>query len=168
MKLAAKFRLIHLTVAVAVYLPVWHWHCTRARFTVLVLYEIVRSRPILCVQSQVAKLASELFYCWSSLRSNNTAINLQTFTWSYSSRRFSASDQDSPYGFSFTQMCFFSRPGCLGLITKNRIKLFSFSSDQFISNFSMFNNIKITLYYTVFMRTSGEKLRVSDEAEPVV
>ena len=31
----------------------------------------------------------------------------------------------------------------------------------------MFNNIKITLYYSVYMCTSGEKVRISDEAERV-
>ena len=29
----------------------------------------------------------------------------------------------------------------------------------------MFNNIKITLHYSVHKRTSGEKVRVSDETE---
>ena len=32
---------------------------------------------------------------------------------------------------------------------------------------NVFNNIKITLYYSVCMRTSGEKARISDEAERV-
>jgi len=32
---------------------------------------------------------------------------------------------------------------------------------------SMFNNIMITLYYRVYMGTSGEKIRISDEAERV-
>ena len=31
----------------------------------------------------------------------------------------------------------------------------------------MFNNTKITLHYSVYMRTSGEKVRISDEAERV-
>jgi len=31
----------------------------------------------------------------------------------------------------------------------------------------VFNNIKITLHYSVYMRTSGEKLRIPDEAERV-
>ena len=31
----------------------------------------------------------------------------------------------------------------------------------------MFNNIKITLHYSVYMRTSGEKVCISDEAERV-
>ena len=31
----------------------------------------------------------------------------------------------------------------------------------------MFNDIKITLYYSVYMRTSGEKVRISDETERV-
>jgi len=33
---AAQFRLIDLFIAMIVYLPVWHSHCTRSRFTVLV------------------------------------------------------------------------------------------------------------------------------------
>ena len=31
----------------------------------------------------------------------------------------------------------------------------------------MFNNIKITLSYSVYMCTSGEKVRISDEVERV-
>jgi len=31
----------------------------------------------------------------------------------------------------------------------------------------VFNNIKITLHYSVYMRTSGEKVHISDEAERV-
>jgi len=55
----------------------------------------VRSCPLLCVQRQFAEPASGLFYCWSLLRNNNTAINLHMFTSSYGSRRFSACDQGS-------------------------------------------------------------------------
>jgi len=36
-----------------------------------------------------------------------------------------------------------------------------------ISNFNVFNNIKVTLYNSVYMRTSAEKLRISDKAERV-
>jgi len=32
----------------------------------------------------------------------------------------------------------------------------------------VFNNIKITSYYSVYMCTSGEKVRISDEAERVL
>ena len=91
----AKFRWIHLIAAVTVYFTVWHWHCTRASFTVLVSCNgeiAVRSYPLLWLPRQVAKLASGLFYGWSLLRNNNTAINLQTFTSSYCGRRFSACD----------------------------------------------------------------------------
>jgi len=42
-----------------------------------------------------------------------------------------------------------------------------FLSDKLISNFNVFNNIKITLHHSVYMRTSGEKVRISDEAERV-
>jgi len=38
------------------------------------------SYPLLCLQKQVAKLASGLFCCWSLLHNNNTAISPQTFT----------------------------------------------------------------------------------------
>ena len=31
----------------------------------------------------------------------------------------------------------------------------------------MFNNIKISLHYSVYMRTSGEKVRISGDAERV-
>jgi len=31
----------------------------------------------------------------------------------------------------------------------------------------VFNNIKITLHYNFYMRTSGEKVRISDKAERV-
>ena len=31
----------------------------------------------------------------------------------------------------------------------------------------MFNNMKINLYYSVYIRTSGEKVLISDEAEHV-
>ena len=96
LKLAAKFQLIHLIVAKTVYLPV----CTRARLAVLVSCNdeiTVRSCQFLHLQMQVAKLENGLFYCWSLLRNNNAAINLQTFTSSYGSRRFSACDQCSSY-----------------------------------------------------------------------
>ena len=42
-----------------------------------------------------------------------------------------------------------------------------FRSDKLISNFNVLNNIKITLHNSVYMRTSGEKARISDEAERV-
>jgi len=68
-------------------------------------------------------------------------------------------------GFS-TQFCFFSRPGCLGLNMKNRVKSGFSEADKFISNVNVFSNIKITLYYSVCMRTSVEKVhyRMKDEA----
>jgi len=41
-----------------------------------------------CLQRRVAKVASGLFYCWSSLRNNTVATHLQRFTLNYVSRRF--------------------------------------------------------------------------------
>ena len=55
---------------------------------------------------------------------------------------------------------------CLGLIIKNRVKSV-FLSDKLINNFNVFNNTKITLNYSVYMCTSGEKVRISNEAERV-
>jgi len=65
-----------------------------------------------------------------------------------------------------TQVCFFSRRVCLGYYQKSR-EICAFCNDKLISNFNVFNNIKITLRYSVYMRTSGEKVRISDEAERV-
>jgi len=45
-----------------------------------------------CLQEQVAKLASGLFYCCSLSCYNNTATNLEVFTSSYDIRRFAACD----------------------------------------------------------------------------
>jgi len=74
-----------------IYLPVWHSDRTSARFTVLVpcIDELtVHSCFLLCLQRQVAKATNGLFYCWSLLRNNNMATNLQRFTSCYGSRRF--------------------------------------------------------------------------------
>jgi len=43
---------------------------------------------LLCLQRWVAKVASGLFYCWSLLRNNTMATNLQRFTSYCGSRRF--------------------------------------------------------------------------------
>ena len=128
------------------------------------LRSLLMSDPILCLQRQFAKLVSRLLYSWSFLRNNNTAINLQMLTSSYGSVRFVACDQGPHWGFSQPDL-FFSRPVCLGEITKNRVKVFG--SHNFISNFNVFNNLKITLHYSVYMRTSGEKVRISGETERV-
>jgi len=58
-----------------VYFPVWHSHCTRDRFTML-----VSRSDALAVQRQVAKPASGLFHRWSLLRNNNMATNNETMT----------------------------------------------------------------------------------------
>ena len=65
-----------------------------------------------------------------------------------------------------TQICFFSRPVCLGYYEKSR-DICVFWSDKLIKNFNATSNTKITLHYSVYMRTSGEKVRISDEAERV-
>jgi len=46
--------------------------------------------PLLCLQRQVAKLTSELFYYWSLLRNNNMVKNLRRCTSSHGSMRFAA------------------------------------------------------------------------------
>jgi len=45
-----------------------------------------------CLQRRVAKVTSGLFCCWSLLRNNTVATNLQRFTLYYGSRRFIAWD----------------------------------------------------------------------------
>ena len=77
------------------FLPVWDSHCTKVRFAVIVSCSdefAVHSYPLLCLQRLVAEVASRLFYCWSLLRNNNMATNLQKFTSYYGSRRFVACD----------------------------------------------------------------------------
>ena len=81
--------LIDLILAMTVHLPVWHSHCTRARFTVLVLCD-----------SELAFAHVRLFTCrggcerivviWSLLRNNNMATNLQKLPLTYGNRRFFA------------------------------------------------------------------------------
>jgi len=62
-----------------IYFPVWHSHCTRASFTVLVScrdeLRTAHSCPLICLQRQVAKRGKELFHYWPLLRSNNMATN---------------------------------------------------------------------------------------------
>ena len=74
-----------------VFLPAWNSHCTRVKFTIIVSCSdelAVHSCSLLCLQRRVAKVASELFYCWSLLRNNNMATNLQRITLYCGSRRF--------------------------------------------------------------------------------
>ena len=79
-------------------MPVFCWyetHCTRVRFTVILWCSdelAIHICPLLCLQRRVAKVASGFFYCWSLLRNNNMATNLQRFTLHYGSRRFVAWD----------------------------------------------------------------------------
>jgi len=65
LKSASQFRLIDLILAITLNLPVWHSHCTKASFTVLVwcsdeLAEL-HSCPFLRLQTHAAKLTSALF-----------------------------------------------------------------------------------------------------------
>ena len=126
LKLVANFRLIHWIVAMTVYLPVWHWHCTKSRFTVLVSCNdeiAVHSCPLLCEQRVILGNVGTDCSIWFLLRNNNTAIiNLQTFTSSYGSRRFSACDQQGSHCVFFTMICFFSRPTFPALIINNCVK----------------------------------------------
>jgi len=48
-------------------------HC----FDNMQLWACSSINPLLCLQRQVSKLASELFYYWSLLRDNNMATNLR-------------------------------------------------------------------------------------------
>jgi len=78
-----------------VFLPVWNSHCARVRFAVIVSCSdglAVHSCPFLCLQWRVVKVASALFFCWSLLRNNTVATNLQSFTLNNGSRRFVAWD----------------------------------------------------------------------------
>jgi len=85
-----------LAHALKVYFPVWHSHCTWAKFTVLVLCRdellTVHSCPLTCQQRQFVKLGNGLFYFWPLQRNNNMATNIQRFTSSCGNRCFAACD----------------------------------------------------------------------------
>ena len=49
---------------------------------------MVNSCPLLCLQKQVAKLVTALFYFWSLLHKNNISLNLQIVNSIYGRRRF--------------------------------------------------------------------------------
>jgi len=70
-----------------------------------------------------------------------------------------------PTEFFFHPDLFFLVDLCVEVIMKNSVISVFFK--VVISNFNLFNNIKITLHYSVYMRTSGEKVRILDEAERV-
>jgi len=50
-------------------------------------------RCFACLQRHVAKRACRLFYCWTLLRNNNMATNLDVFASSYGRRHFSACER---------------------------------------------------------------------------
>ena len=74
--------LIELILAMTVSFLVWHSHCTRAKFTVLVSCRnellTVHSCPLICLQRQTAKPGTGLFCFWPLMRNNNMATNIQS------------------------------------------------------------------------------------------
>ena len=83
--------LTELILAMPLYIPVWHSHCARASFTVLVSCSdelcTVHSCPRICLQGQVAKLGTEINfilrnYC-ETLGQNCSTIGLYcvAITW---------------------------------------------------------------------------------------
>jgi len=84
LKLAAQFRSIGLSLAVADFVPVWHSHCTQAKSTVLVLCTVmmlwcyaVMSLQITPVRSYASKGR------WSNMRAVCSTVGLYcvTTTW---------------------------------------------------------------------------------------
>ena len=92
----------------------WGWSRTAVRMWLIHLICSnmqwwVHSFPFLWLQRKVAKLASGLLYYGSLLSNNNTTINPQTLTSSYSSRCFSTCDHAGERLF-LPRSAFFSRP----------------------------------------------------------
>jgi len=74
-KSAVQFRLVGLILAMTVFLPIWHSHCSRAMFTDFGNKQLWACRSLnwlLCLQRPIAKLASESFYYWRLLRITTT------------------------------------------------------------------------------------------------
>jgi len=120
------------------YLPIWHSHCTRVRFTVLVPCSdelAVHSYPLLCLQRQVAKLASGFFCCWSSLRNNNMATYLQRVASCYGNGHFAACNC---WKQTFVAACLFSlnEPSLFWNYRNN------FKTNLFIMPFKLIKNIR--------------------------
>jgi len=81
----------------------WGWPCTALRVCLICSNTqwwdcSSLMSTLLCLQTG-CETCYRLFYCWSYLRSNNTATNPQMFTSSCSNRCFSACDQGSHWGF---------------------------------------------------------------------
>jgi len=85
--------------------------------------KVVNCEPpdMLSASAQVTKLASGFLYSWSLLRNNNTAVNLQMFNSSCGNSVLPHVTRARTEDF-FHPDLFFSRPVCLGLIMKNRVK----------------------------------------------
>jgi len=86
-KSAVWFWLVGLILAMTAYLPMWH---TAQWSGNMQLWACSSLNPLLCLQRQVAELASELFCYWPLLRNINMATNLRWCTSSHSSMRFAA------------------------------------------------------------------------------
>jgi len=100
------------------------WHCTKPGSLfwchAMMRLQFTHDRSFACI----SRLWNVLVDCWSLFCNNNTAVNLQTFISSCRSRCFSTCDQGSRSEClpPRSEICFFSWPGCLGLIMKNRVK----------------------------------------------
>jgi len=93
LKSATQLRLIDLILAMARAGMTFTLHKSQVHSYVSCSDEVaVHSCPILCLQRQVAKVASGLFYCWGLLRNNNMSTNLQRVISCYDSRHFVARD----------------------------------------------------------------------------
>jgi len=84
LKLAAQFRSVYLILEMAVYVPVWHSHCTQARFIVLVLCTVMMLWCYAVMSLQVTPVRS--YACrgrWSNLRAVCSTVGLYcvTTTW---------------------------------------------------------------------------------------
>ena len=118
----------------------------------------------LCLQRQAAKFASGLLYYWSLLHNNNTESNFKCSLQVTVVGVLPHVNRASHWGF-FQPDLYFSRPVCLGLIMTNRVKSVFF---EVINSSATWYQYKDTLHYSVYiMRTSGEKVRISDKAERI-
>ena len=96
LKSAALIPINWFNLALTLYFPLsFILHNSQVRCSVVMQWRIcssLMSAPLICLQRQVAKLASGLFYCCCLLHNNDLATDLQRFTSNYGRRRCAACD----------------------------------------------------------------------------
>ena len=117
------------------------------------------------LRNLLADFCTPGLYCVTKHGNETSNVHFKSWSSRYGSMRFSACGQGSHWVFFHPDLFLVD---CVSRFNYEKSReICVFWSDKHISNFSVFNNIKITWHYSVYMRTSGEKVHIPDEAERV-